>query len=341
MTRRCAWIGLVVVACLALAPASGSAQEVIAEVKTWSGQSWRLTQPTLELFFTIVPPPKERGGMLSVQLPLSMPGAAPSGSSGGGRAALPGFLEPLGPAEAPEPTPGVRRADFVALFRDGVEIRVPLASIASLHFSRQPIAGSQLPPYVASTHFRYAATAALVDGSRVEGDYVNLGAAVVRGFTPQGRVEIPWVEVESIRFDRVRSARDPEPKAPPAPVYEAPAAPARRAVATPLRDVFFAFDKYDLTDAAKAVLDENARWLTAHPEIRIMVEGHADERGTNEYNLALGERRAHAVRDYLIAQGIDPSRIETISYSEERPFVLGRDESAWRQNRRAHFLATR
>jgi len=324
-----------VVAALAVAPAPGSAQKLIAEVQTWSGQSWRLTEPTLELFYTIVPEPKEPGAA------LSMPGAAPSAPSGGGSAALPGFLQPLGPAEAPEPTPGVRQAESLTLFRNGVAIRVPLASIASLHFSRLPVAGSQLPPYVVPTHFRYAAAAALFDGSRVEGDYVNLGTAVVRGFTAQGRVEIPWVEIENIRFDRVRSARAPEPEVAPPPAHEAPAPPPRRQVVTSVRDVFFAFDKYELTDAAKAVLAENARWFKAHPEVRIMVEGHTDERGTNEYNVSLGDRRANAVRDYLIAVGIDPSRIETISYGEERPFVLGRDESAWRENRRAHFLATR
>lgn len=110
---------------------------------------------------------------------------------------------------------------------------------------------------------------------------------------------------------------------------------------TPLKDVFFDFDKSTLREDAKKTLNENIAWLKANPDIRIVVEGHCDERGTNEYNLALGERRAKAVRDYLVAGGIDAKRISTISYGEERPFVLGHDESAWKFNRRAHFVATK
>jgi peptidoglycan-associated lipoprotein len=98
--------------------------------------------------------------------------------------------------------------------------------------------------------------------------------------------------------------------------------------------VFFGFDRFDLTPEARATLDDQAAWLQEYPNVRIVIEGHADERGTREYNLALGERRANSVRNYLVAAGIDASRITTISYGKERPAVLGSNEQAWAQNRR-------
>jgi peptidoglycan-associated lipoprotein len=110
--------------------------------------------------------------------------------------------------------------------------------------------------------------------------------------------------------------------------------------AVPLRDIFFDYDKSNVRDDQKAALNENVAWLKANPAVKITIEGHADERGTNEYNLGLGERRAKATRDYLVAAGIDAARTATISYGEERPFVLGHDESAWKWNRRAHFVIT-
>jgi len=108
----------------------------------------------------------------------------------------------------------------------------------------------------------------------------------------------------------------------------------------PLQDIFFDFNESLIRGTDRVILDQNAAWLRAHPEVRIIIEGHCDERGTNEYNLALGERRARAAKEYLVAAGIDPGRIVTISYGEERPFVLGHDEEAWRWNRRAHFVIT-
>lgn len=104
------------------------------------------------------------------------------------------------------------------------------------------------------------------------------------------------------------------------------------------RDVFFDFDESVIRSDAKVTLDNNIVWLTTNSELRIIVEGHCDERGTNEYNLALGQRRAQAVKEYLVAGGIVAERIKTISYGEERPFVLGHDESAWKWNRRGHFV---
>lgn len=105
-----------------------------------------------------------------------------------------------------------------------------------------------------------------------------------------------------------------------------------------VRPVFFAYDSAELTAEAKAILEENSRWFRRYPDALIIIEGHCDERGTEEYNLALGDRRAQAAKNYLVQLGISPDRMETISYGEERPFALGHDESAWRLNRRAHFV---
>ncbi len=108
--------------------------------------------------------------------------------------------------------------------------------------------------------------------------------------------------------------------------------------ASPLKDIFFDFDKTNIRDDAKRTLSEDVQWLKANSAAEITIEGHCDERGTAEYNLALGERRAKAARDYLVAAGIDAKRMKVISYGKERPFVLGHDETAWRWNRRAHFV---
>lgn len=98
--------------------------------------------------------------------------------------------------------------------------------------------------------------------------------------------------------------------------------------------VFFDFDKSNLSAEAKATLDKQTAWLKQYPSWSITIEGHCDERGTREYNLALGERRANAVKQYLAAEGIAASRLKTISYGKERPAVLGSNEAAWAQNRR-------
>ena len=98
--------------------------------------------------------------------------------------------------------------------------------------------------------------------------------------------------------------------------------------------VFFDFDKFDLKPPARTTLDKQAAWLKRFPQVRLSIEGHCDERGTREYNLALGERRSNAVKNYLVNQGIAASRLATISYGKERPQVAGANESAWSQNRR-------
>jgi len=126
----------------------------------------------------------------------------------------------------------------------------------------------------------------------------------------------------------------PPPPPPPPPDNTPPPAP--RITSTDFRPVFFDFDSYTLREDARGALDANAKLLRDNPTVNITIEGHADERGTAEYNLALGERRAQAARDYLTAAGIPSARIQIISYGKERPFDPGHDESAWSQNRRAH-----
>ena len=102
-------------------------------------------------------------------------------------------------------------------------------------------------------------------------------------------------------------------------------------------DIHFDFDKFFLTDKAKEILAKKASWLLDNPGVKIEIEGHCDERGTNEYNMALGERRANSAMKYLIIVGVKVDRISTISYGEEHPVDPGRNEAAWTKNRRTHF----
>ena len=104
--------------------------------------------------------------------------------------------------------------------------------------------------------------------------------------------------------------------------------------------VFFAYDSYALTSDAQSTLSKQAKWLKANPSVTISVEGHADERGTREYNLALGDRRANAAKDYLMSQGISSNRVTTLSYGKERPVMSGSNDTAWAQNRRSVTVRT-
>lgn len=99
--------------------------------------------------------------------------------------------------------------------------------------------------------------------------------------------------------------------------------------------VNFDLDSFDIDARARAILDSQAEWLARYPNVAVTLEGHADERGTREYNLALGDRRANAAKNYLAARGVSSTRISTISYGKERPLALGSDEASWAQNRRA------
>ena len=141
------------------------------------------------------------------------------------------------------------------------------------------------------------------------------------------------------------------PPAPPAPIVDnQPTEPVLAAEAVternleelnkdnPLKPAFFPLDSADLDEAARSVVAANADVIKRYPQWVITIEGHCDERGTTEYNLALGERRANAAKDYLVRLGVDASRVSIISYGEERPVDPGHDESAWSKNRRAAFV---
>jgi peptidoglycan-associated lipoprotein len=147
-------------------------------------------------------------------------------------------------------------------------------------------------------------------------------------------------------------AADTRPPDPPAPMREPipPEPLAADSVAgrslddlnrdSPLRPVFFEYDSSEVNDAGRTVLQANAAVLKKYPSWAVTIEGHCDERGTAEYNLALGERRAVAARTYLISLGVDANRLRTVSYGSEFPFDPAHSESAWSRNRRAHFVIT-
>ncbi len=117
----------------------------------------------------------------------------------------------------------------------------------------------------------------------------------------------------------------------------APAQASTAQGASELKDVFYDYDSATIKDDQKAAIDSDVAWLQGHAGVKIVIEGHCDERGSDEYNLGLGERRAQAVKASLVAAGIAADRISTVSYGKERPFVLGHDENVWKWNRRAHF----
>jgi peptidoglycan-associated lipoprotein len=105
----------------------------------------------------------------------------------------------------------------------------------------------------------------------------------------------------------------------------------------PLGDIFFDFDRSGITPEGEAQLKKNAEWMAANKDKSIIIEGHCDERGTSEYNMALGERRAQSAMQGMMSFGADQARMSTVSYGEEKPFDSGHDEAAWAKNRRAHF----
>ncbi|MEK6777417.1 MAG: peptidoglycan-associated lipoprotein Pal [bacterium] len=106
-----------------------------------------------------------------------------------------------------------------------------------------------------------------------------------------------------------------------------------------LKNIFFDYDRFDLSPEARATLADNAAWLESNTSVKVVVEGHCDDRGTNEYNIALGDRRAKSAYNYLINLGIDASRLSTISYGEEKPECTEQTDACWSKNRRAQFVA--
>jgi len=162
---------------------------------------------------------------------------------------------------------------------------------------------------------------------------------------------LTWMAVIVVSSMAVGCAKQVQapPTPPPAPPREpAPAEPTPRETPVPpeprgvtsgdFQPVFYDYDSYTLRGDGRTALDGNARLLREDSDLRVTIEGHCDDRGTIEYNLALGERRAQAAKDYLVNAGISASRLSTISYGEERPFASGSDEEAWSKNRRAHFV---
>jgi hypothetical protein len=212
--------GFVLVAALAQ-PALG--QEVTAEVRTWEGQVLTLSSPTFEVFYTVVVPRQRGEG--------AAPGAAPgvvevgaAGPTNGAGGAVPGYGPAVGIAvrgpraggeigsQGPEwqedcclpleALQGRRQLHVLTLMRGATEMRVPLSEVAALVFSRRRVVGSPLPAWEAPSHFHHAATAVLNDGSQVQADYVNLGTSILRGTSVQGTVDVPWGEIETVRFRR-------------------------------------------------------------------------------------------------------------------------------------------
>ncbi len=152
--------------------------------------------------------------------------------------------------------------------------------------------------------------------------------------------EIKWEAMEKARKEKAALAKK-SAAAKPAPAKDkkstAAAAPAKEMYE--LTDVHFDFDKFSIRDDERETLKKHAEWLNKNKDVMVVIEGHCDERGTQEYNLALGERRASAAAKYLIDLGVSEKRIKTLSYGLERPLDKGHNEAAWARNRRAHFDA--
>ncbi len=189
------------------------ADEMNARVRTWGGADLSLSEASVEARYTIrapgqpsEPSPTVSGGIVGLIPGMISTGSASGGGSSagaqGGGATYSGSSGTSSGQAAPEPIQGIKTLHAVTLYRGGVEYRVPVSTLSSLTFRRQPVPDSTLPPYFVPGHYRYAATAMLSDGSRVEADYVNLGTAMVRGRGPQGMIEVPWTDIEVIRFSR-------------------------------------------------------------------------------------------------------------------------------------------
>jgi peptidoglycan-associated lipoprotein len=186
--------------------------------------------------------------------------------------------------------------------------------------------------------------------------YGTLSSLLLMGLIISGCAKKPATAASTTSAPAPAAAPAPAPRATPpagaAPSTAAPApapaplagpaaprpSPKEFAAVDALKDVHFEFDKYDIRPEDAKTLDANSSWLKSNAENLVLIEGHCDERGTNEYNLALGERRAKATMNYLVSQGVQANRITIISYGEERPVCNEKTESCWAKNRRAHFL---
>lgn len=158
--------------------------------------------------------------------------------------------------------------------------------------------------------------------------------ALLAGCHPKKAAPVPPAK-ETTAPSEQATREQPAQRPPEKPITPIQPAEGEEAV---LKDIHFDYDKYNLTDEAARLMGLNGEYLMKNPEVNILIEGHCDERGTDEYNLALGEKRALTARDFLVRFGIDKSRVSIISYGEERPLDPGHDEQAWAKNRRDHFV---
>ena len=182
-----------------------AAQDVTAAVRTWSGQALELTQPSLEVFYTIVSKTQESSAPAAGTSVGQVTAMGSLGLGGLGTQYVDPSLVTLNRlfgSQAPDTIQGHRQAQDITVYRDGVATQIALGRIASLAFTHQPVTDSSLPPYFAASHMRSAATVLLTDGTRVDANYVNLGTMLLRGTTPGGRVDIPWQNIQTIEFRR-------------------------------------------------------------------------------------------------------------------------------------------
>jgi len=235
---------------------------------------------------------------------------------------------PPGAPTAPEPGPA----------EAGVKPGTGVKETDVMSGASPSAAESEVKPETASPVKEVKETEA-APGSEPQAQGAEVGAvpgiATPSGAEPSPGGTSPSAPAEPVAAPPVAAPAVDSPSSPPpaSAVAQAPKAPELTAV----KDIFFDFDQAAIRDDSKKTLADNVLWLRANPAAKVTIEGHSDERGSSEYNLALGERRARVTRDFLVAAGIEANRVNTISFGKERPFVLGHDESAWKWNRRAHF----
>ncbi len=245
-----------------------------------------------------------------------------------------GLYPPTAALGAVPPAPAAEGAAAPSVAQPSGEPQAP---------TRSPASGQAPPPQAPSALARREVPTPSV--AQPSAPKAHAPAATPQGSTELGRYPptealgaVPPAPAPRVAPSGSPPARSEVVTAPPAPPREQPARQVAQAApkGVSLEDIFFDFDKAEIRPDAKAGLEGDVAWLKAHPKTAVTIEGHCDERGTSEYNLGLGERRAHAAKDYLAALGIDPTRLTIVSYGKERPFVLGHDEVAWRWNRRDH-----
>lgn len=164
-----------------------------------------------------------------------------------------------------------------------------------------------------------------------------VAGCAARNETALDPVVAPKTDTVVTQPDGIENVIDDQSSTDGSAVAPSAAAEERKIDVSALDIVFFDYDSYDLSTEAKQLLESHAQWLRTHRDVKATIEGHCDERGSDEYNLALGERRARAAKDYLARQGVAPERLTILSFGEERPSVNGHDELAWEKNRRVEF----